>query len=825
MAGAQGERGAELYSREPRARAAIAMRIGGERALARIDVFRDIFLPPSPDIATLTAAGNWPRRNTRAVWQLLDEHLAGGRAVGGVHRAARVLVQDLDAGAGVPLQTRVRVARMVAPQALLLRSSTSGGLHAVSVFGRAHPTRAVLHLAHERLRKAAAMIDEDLYRRLAGSPIEGVNGLYELHPRPFRQGSVIRVPFGPGSRIVDDDLRPLHSSPDDGLRLFSEWLEAQTLPLELHDAFPLDEVARVVLPVAPPMARPTRRPPAVREGVAADLGLLRRADGRLPPEARASIEDCRAYCNRLEQRGFPRDGDKGTRHDSSFPLAYVAVVGDGLDVDAAMQRIWPIMDSWRATSKDLRIHPVPTKRRTRAIVQGYYDRRLARGAAAGRPLRLIHGGKRYRDPCPVHLSDWVHTLDLFAGDGYLAGTWLRILRFAKANRREVTQGSGYWVSPLPLEQLQLRTSRGRAALARFRDLGLIVEYRPAVKKVRHDGRGEWRQLRAAEYRIRWRFLEAGPEVVAPRPLSSIAATKIRAKVKLLIARHGAAAQQFVNPPAALGGETERVAAGGSGDMATPAAQAPIAGSYGAVSAGVSGSHLPREARPAAPEPAGKRPPIETYVEGVLARARAAAGIAGPGARAIALRFWNDRLPLEAVEAGILLGVIRRRLSDPAAPSIGSLAYFTPVIDEILEAFGRTASVPTLEYCDHLRRWRARLDPPELVLTRPTSLPHRRTYERAVIRLYTSLPGTPARAGKADWREAHRLYRAGVPLEAVRAGIVEALAFRLLRATPVPGRVRTLHYFGRAIAAATATPDLGVGRTDHLLARLLTLVDR
>lgn len=829
-----------LNKSEARYRSLVAQLIrsaADEQALADAERFRQLVVPSTrarvlTNIAERTKAGNWPRRRARRVWEPLYAHLTGGRPIGGVHAdVTQVLVQDLDASSEISIRARLRVARLVQPRSLVLRSSDSGGIHVVSVFARPHPIRVVLHLAHERLRKAAAAVDHELYARVAAASLEGVDGLFELHPRPWPQGSVIRVPFGRGSWLVDDKLRPLHSTPGEGIRLLLQWLDATAPPAELHEAFPFDDIARLLLPpLATTLMRRTRpaRETKTSGEYSASLNLLAHCDGRVEVGERGTMADCRKYASSVANHGLP---DASTRNASTFALAYVAIAGDGLDPDTAHKQIWSILQRCAGRSKDVRRRPVPTEARTKKIIEGYYKRHLGRGRAengAQRPFRVIQGGQRYREPKPIHLSDWVHTLDLFGGDGHQSGTWLRILRFTRANRYEVTSGSGYWVSPLPLEKLGLRGPRGQKALKTFIRMGLLVPYKPAVPKARRNGVGPWRNLRAAEYRVRWRFLAIGREVLSPQPVSSLVASRSRAKVQAVSSQLGEMAQQFVNPrglsapvsvPVAVG------AVGGSRESALAGAQLwerrpggvsvdghPVqALHHHPCEARGAGRTYEKHARSVPDEPFGaKLLPRGPYVDAILGRWREISGCPNRrGDHAQAERFWREGLPAELVEAGICLAELRRRRApdETPHPRVNSLAYYIPAIREVQEERNPAGLA---EYCAYLRRKMTAPVLEVLTLMRPSGQrPSRRVYERRVIDLYLGLPGTPARAGKADWKEARNYYRQGVPLEAVEAGIVEALARRLLRQVPLPGRVRSLHYFRGPITEAIRNePDSG-----------------
>ena len=62
--------------------------------------------------------------------------------------------------------------------------------------------------------------------------------------------------------------------------------------------------------------------------------------------------------------------------------------------------------------------------------------------------------------------------------------------------------------------------------------------------------------------------------------------------------------------------------------------------------------------------------------------------ASPLDEAWARRFFQRDIPLDVVETALLLGSLRRRERSPNAPplaSIRSLAYFQPLIDELLQA--------------------------------------------------------------------------------------------------------------------------------------------
>jgi hypothetical protein len=80
-----------------------------------------------------------------------------------------------------------------------------------------------------------------------------------------------------------------------------------------------------------------------------------------------------------------------------------------------------------------------------------------------------------------------------------------------------------------------------------------------------------------------------------------------------------------------------------------------------------------------------------YVQRVLDAYRATPGTCGAVRRpdrAFALALHARGVPLEAVENAFVLAASRRLVRPPAAPPLGvirSLAYFGPVIEEVLES--------------------------------------------------------------------------------------------------------------------------------------------
>lgn len=90
-------------------------------------------------------------------------------------------------------------------------------------------------------------------------------------------------------------------------------------------------------------------------------------------------------------------------------------------------------------------------------------------------------------------------------------------------------------------------------------------------------------------------------------------------------------------------------------------------------------------------------------------------------------------------------------------------------------------------------------------TRPA--PDDSDYVAAVVAAYSSMPGTPGRAGRQDRRLARSLQEQAVPLDIVLAALVIGTARRTLRGAdkpPLPP-VRTLAYFMGVVEELLAEP--------------------
>jgi len=82
--------------------------------------------------------------------------------------------------------------------------------------------------------------------------------------------------------------------------------------------------------------------------------------------------------------------------------------------------------------------------------------------------------------------------------------------------------------------------------------------------------------------------------------------------------------------------------------------------------------------------------LQLYVHQTLEGYRTtptACGRIRPADRDLALRLYQQKIPLTAVEGAFILAAARRSFRDPARPPlspIGSLNYFLPIIREILD---------------------------------------------------------------------------------------------------------------------------------------------
>jgi hypothetical protein len=99
-----------------------------------------------------------------------------------------------------------------------------------------------------------------------------------------------------------------------------------------------------------------------------------------------------------------------------------------------------------------------------------------------------------------------------------------------------------------------------------------------------------------------------------------------------------------------------------------------------------------------------------YVRQLLEAYRATPGVCGAVRRpdrVLAAQLYERDVPLEAVENALTLAAARRLARPPDAPplaTIRSLAYFSPIIEEVLQL------QPSPEYFHHLRSRITRLTP-------------------------------------------------------------------------------------------------------------------
>lgn len=105
---------------------------------------------------------------------------------------------------------------------------------------------------------------------------------------------------------------------------------------------------------------------------------------------------------------------------------------------------------------------------------------------------------------------------------------------------------------------------------------------------------------------------------------------------------------------------------------------------------------------------GQRDFVRRVLAAYLATPGTGGVIRGPD-RVLAAQFHQRGVPLAAIENALVLAAARRLARDPAAPPlplVRSLAYFVPVIEEVL------ASPTNPTYFEHVRRTLQRF------LTRP-----------------------------------------------------------------------------------------------------------
>jgi hypothetical protein len=105
-----------------------------------------------------------------------------------------------------------------------------------------------------------------------------------------------------------------------------------------------------------------------------------------------------------------------------------------------------------------------------------------------------------------------------------------------------------------------------------------------------------------------------------------------------------------------------------------------------------------------------------------------------------------------------------------------------------------------------------------VLRKADGRPGREGYVNTVLALYRTAPGTHGHVRKADLRLARELYDRGVALQIVADAIAVTLCRRLVRSTPPPEPIRSLHYFVGVIDELLAG-TLDPGYVAYLRSRL------
>ncbi len=339
------------------------------------------------------AASGWTRLAGEVTPALLLGHFRGEWALGGVFAGeSPLVVHDIDNQAGksgtggvdADLAARVEAVRRAAPGAVWLRSSGTGGLHAWTFLDESHPLRVLVYLARERVLRAADAVAE-VAARLAGSSVGGVPGFLELLPQLGEQGGVIRAPLGPGSALLDGDLRPLDLSPGEAVARLVELARARRQ--SLLEAFPREpRSARsppaAVAPVAPPgIAASQGAPPATHAHARLSSDwrtLLRLCDGRLPRELRAPRATYESVARRLWDHGLP---GASTRHAATFLLA-LSCRWQRLARDEAEARVvawfrdrgWVRSREWRVGQRSRRAASCATRTASERRVRGRTER-------------------------------------------------------------------------------------------------------------------------------------------------------------------------------------------------------------------------------------------------------------------------------------------------------------------------------------------------------------------------------------------------------------------------------------------------------------------
>jgi hypothetical protein len=503
----------------------LARRLGrGDVALGqrRLALWRELFLPEPPShvrrpVPVWTpdpaGGGRWTRRSRKIdVTPLLAQHFAGEIALGGVYCAeSRVLVLDLDNAAGKhtrigararldpDLDDRRRLASLVAPRGLWVRSSASGGLHRWVFLSEALPIEKLALLAHARLRDIAEKLEGPLLSPLQLLELStrahgGIRG-FEILPRTSRdsQGDTVRAPLGPGSAILTESGHPLED-PVEALEYVERFLArgGRISPEQLFSGHLTTQL--VLAPATSPTRKETLTPPhrQVLGFEARIRTLAARCDGRLPEELRASPADVRDVALHLRAHGPA----PGTRHYSTCILIYDCIL-DGLPKTLARERLfaWLRQVAPRG-SRDARERLDEALADTARLIRFYYRQR-----------KPPSGGFKPRPPAKLRRPDLVR-LRARVSSGRAVGLAGRILEHVRTNGLRIADTHEYYCE-LPVTLLGISHPADRQARDELQAAGLLSLVRPAVPKLDERYRLGPRPAKAALWRIRWAYADSG----------------------------------------------------------------------------------------------------------------------------------------------------------------------------------------------------------------------------------------------------------------------------------------------------------------------------
>ncbi|MBN1528569.1 MAG: hypothetical protein JW895_05880, partial [Thermoleophilaceae bacterium] len=442
----------------------------------------------------------------------MAQHFAGEIALGGVYcNESRVLVLDLDNALGkhakigarvredADLDARRRLASLVAPRGLWVRSSPSGGLHRWVFLTGALPIEKLALLAHARLRDVVSKLPEPLLSEeqlleLATRAHGGVRGL-EILPRTSRdsQGDTVRAPLGPGSAILTETGHPLED-PAEALAYVERFL-ARGGRVAAEQLFAGHLTTQLVLqPATSPTHKETLTPPH-RQALGLESRirtLAARCDGRLPEDKRATPADVRDVALYLRAHG----PSPGTRHYSTCILIYDCIL-DGLPKMLAKERLFAwVREIAPRGSRDARERLDEALADTERLVDFYYRNR-----------KPPSGGSKPRPPARLRRPDLVR-LRSRVRSGRAIGLAGRILEHVRTNGLRIAESHEYYCE-LPVVLLGIGSPADREAREELQAAGLLALVRPAMAKL--DERYELgpRPARAALWRVRWAYADAG----------------------------------------------------------------------------------------------------------------------------------------------------------------------------------------------------------------------------------------------------------------------------------------------------------------------------